>query len=277
MKKYLKIWIIILMAMALSALSVTGDSLADTGPAATPTATRTSGGRHTIVYQQGAHPDRSYAGAADVILANDARPSANLGGMEQLETFYGDPGIERRRSLLRWNLTDLPPNAHIVSATIALYRFDGDAEAEMPLALYRVTQPWTEGTGWQLHPAPGYMPDGATWNMAAPGIPWRTPGGDIDQITDYGHGANGIISQVTVPADMTKGWLRWDATEALRAWIEDKLPNDGLMLRGTGGRYTYHTFRSKEAEAVARRPKLTVTYAFWRTPTPLHLPLLLRG
>ena len=230
---------------------------------ATPTPTGTPPtGQQTMTFQDGVSPDASYAGTTDVILANDAEPNANLGGLENLETFYGE-GEEYRRSLLRWDLSALPGDITISSATVELYRYDGSAENAMQIALYRVTRDWAEGTGNDFWPDPSYVPDGATWTLASPGTAWTTPGGDFDAA---------VVGQVTLPAGMGNGWISLDATAAVRAWIEDGLPNYGLLLRPLSGDYTYHYYYSRNHGTPNLRPRLVVTYtvggAVTATPTP---------
>jgi hypothetical protein len=228
-------------------------------PTATPTATHLPpSGQHTAVFQQGVSPDPSYAGTTDVILAGDANPNANLGAAENLETYFGD--VEYRRSLVRWDLSTLPSGITVNAASLELYRYDGDASNAMQLALYRVTRDWTEGTGSDFWPDASYIPDGATWSLASPGIAWTTPGGDFDTTTDYGHGSNGIVDQITLPAGMGTGWVHLDATAAARAWLEEGVPNHGLLLRPHSGEYTYHYYYSRDYGVAELRPRLVVTY-----------------
>jgi len=153
-----------------------------TTPMPTATATAPPTGEETMTFQDGVSPSASYAGTTDVILANDednVAPNANLGGLDHLETFFGE-GEEHRRSLVRWDLSLLPGDAAVSGATVELYRHDGNAESVMQIALYRLTREWTEGTGHDFWPDPSYVPDGATWTLASPGTAWTTPGGDFD-------------------------------------------------------------------------------------------------
>nr|MBC8447057.1 DNRLRE domain-containing protein [Chloroflexota bacterium] len=232
-------------------------------PSATPRASATptiSPGQQTAVFQDGVSPDDSYAGTTDVILANDVEANVNLGGTEHLETFFGE-GEEHRRSLLRWDLSALPPDIMVSSASLELYRFDGSAENAMELTLQRLTGAWAEGSGSDFWPGPGYVPDGATWTLASPGTAWTTPGGDFDST---------IVGQITLPAGMGNGWMPLDATAAVRAWIEQGGPNRGLLLRPRSGDYTYHYFYSRNHNMASLRPRLVVTYTVGglATPTP---------
>lgn len=227
-----------------------------TSPAgATATATPTPISGDAIVFQQGVSPGPAYDGAADTVLLSDF-PGINFGGVDHSEVFWAEG--EMRRSLLRWELTGLPAGAQVRSAHIELYREDGDASSAMPIALYRVTRAWMPGTQWELYPGPGYQPDGATWQIAAPGIPWSALGGDFDQTSNYGHGANGILDQITLAAGQANGWISLDATAAVRGWGDGSLPNYGLLLRPLGGTFTYHYFTASEGMAANQRPRLVI-------------------
>jgi len=220
-----------------------------------------------MIFQDGVSPSPAYAGTNDTILALDF-PDLNLGRAENVETFWGE--AERRRSLLRWDLASLPTNATIQSAVVELYRYDGDAQSAMPISLYRVTRAWVEGTGADLYPPPGYVADGATWNRAGPATAWTTAGGDFDPTA---------LSQITLPASTGNGWVRLDATAAIRAWVTGSQPNHGLLLRPLGGQYTYHYYHSRNFGTASLRPRLVVTYTVGGTPPARHrlyLPLVLR-
>lgn len=223
----------------------------DTQPAPTATPTDTPPpGQQVIVFQQGVSPDPSYAGTTDTILLSDYY-TVNVGGMDYIETFFGE-GEEVRRSIVRWDLAGyLPLGSDVLAATVELYRFDGYAENDMPVALYRLTREWVEGSGVTPWPGPGYVADGATWIEAGPGIPWTAPGGDYDPT---------VVGHATLPAGTGNGWVRWDATAAVAAWVEQGQPNHGLLLRPLSGDYSYHYYHSRDAESVALRPRLVVTY-----------------
>lgn len=208
-----------------------------------------------MAFQDGVAPDASYGGTSDAIIALDY-PGVNLGGLENVETFYETS--EWRRSLLRWDIAALPAGIEVESARVELYHFHepgGSGEA-MDVALHLVTREWTEGTGYSF----GGSPDGATWNAASPGTSWTSPGGDYDSSADYGHGANGIIGAASLPAGPWEGWVALDATAAVRAWVEDGTPNRGVLVRPLGGDYTYNYYRSREYGTAARRPRLVVEY-----------------
>jgi hypothetical protein len=258
-------------AVTATAATATATSMATASPTGTAAARPTSTpkgtppvGQQIMAFQDGVSPNASYAGTSDAILANDAEANANLGGAENLEVFFGE-GEEHRRSLVRWDLSALPDDAVVAAATVALYRYEGGAEDAMQVALYRVTNSWTEGTGWDLWSDPSYVPDGATWALASPGTAWTTPGGDYDAA---------VVGQGTLPAGMGNGWVNLDATAAVRAWVEGDAPNYGLLLRPQSGDYSYHYYHSRNHGVPNLRPRLVVTYTVGGVPmaTPMAAP-----
>lgn len=222
-------------------------------------------GPQTIIFQEGVSPDATYAGATDTILSNYTtdevdESNINLGGYHTLEVWYGE-GEEHRRSLMRWDISAVPANATVNTASVELYRYEPGPENDMQVALYLLTREWTEGTGFEIDPGSGYIPDGATWNLASTGTNWTTPGGDYDPTTDYGHGPNGVLDQIALPTTLENGWVSLDATAAVRAWVEQGVPNYGLLLRPLSGDYTYHYFHSAEQHTTPNlRPRLVVNY-----------------
>jgi hypothetical protein len=228
-------------------------------------------GQQTMIFQDGVGPDASYAGTADVILAQDANANANLGGLENLETFFGE-GEEHRRSLLRWDLSALPAGSTVNAASLELYRYGGGAESPAHLVLYRLAREWAEGTGHDFWPEAGYVPDGATWSTFDGSTPWSTPGGDYD---------GSLVGQVTLPASVDNGWIRLDATAAVQAWVTAEMSNNhGLLLRPHSGDSTYHYYYSRSHPVPALRPRLVVTYTVGGPVPPkrwIYLPVILKS
>ena len=235
----------------------------------TPTTSLLTG---EIVFQEGVSPDASYAGTADVIVAADGNENANLGAYETLEIFYGD-GDELRRTLLYWDISALPGGITVSTARVELYRYGGDAAGDMPLALYRVTGNWAEGFGDDFWPGDWYLPDGATWYTSDGSTPWQSPGGDYDTVTDYGRGPNGIVARATLPASLEPGWLSMDVTAVAKDWVENGVPNHGLLLRALEGQWTYHYFHSRDCGIASRRPRLVIEYGDGPLPTPPPGPI----
>jgi hypothetical protein len=241
-------------------------------PRATAPAVETAAplGLESLAFQDGSSPDPTYSQTEAVILTNDLEPNVNLGAAEHIEVFFGEE--EYRRSLLRWELSALPMAITIDNAQLELYRYEGGAESPMQIAVFRVTSPWSEGSSAEFYPEAAFVPDGATWSEASPGVAWSTPGGDFDTTSDHGHGPTGILDQVLLPVDESTGWIVFDVTAAVRAWVEGGVPNCGLLLRPLDGEYTYHYFYSDDAPDPTLRPRLVVNYHSGEETTELPPP-----
>lgn len=205
----------------------------------------------TLVLQHGVSPNAAYAGTSDVVITNLWEGNTQLGGWEGLDTYRDDQ--ERHRILIRFDLSPLPPGVQIQSATLSLSHFDSEFDdAPQTVSAYRLTAPWTEGSGTETNPDPGYIPDGATYTLAAPGTLWANPGGDFDPTA---------ITAAVIPAFASPGWVDWDLTGLVSQWASGALPNNGLILRTSDGDYTGHRFYSRNyGDDPTLRPRLTIVY-----------------
>jgi len=121
-----------------------------------------------------------------------------------------------RRGLVQFDLSSLPANTRILSATLSVYetitlRGSGVVGAHL------VTTPWVEGGGSNT-----CVGSGATWLQTGLGNPWLQPGGDFtapDQAT------------VTKSAGNTPGWDSFDITPFVQGWASGAYQNDGVTLK----------------------------------------------
>jgi len=268
------------LASATPTVTRTPTVMRTTQPSATgtPTPTTEPGGQRIAVFQRGRLPNPAYDSAPDTILSKD-EPDANLGGLDHLEVFFGENEI--RRSLLLFDLGQLEAlgDVRIEGATLQLWRYDGDAENDQLVMLYRLTRDWVEGTGENFWPGAGYVPDGATWNNATTYEAWSRAGGEIDLSSDYGDPYVGVVGRTWIDQSVTTGLVSIDATGAVRDWVENDVPNYGMALTPNSGRTTYHYFRSGNWTVPAQRPRLVVTYTLGSAPempVTVLLPLILR-
>ncbi len=230
------------------------------GPTDTPTPISPIG-PGTLIFQQNISPDAGYAGCSDTVVSNLWQENSQLGGWDLLGLYYGEQ--EHHRILVRFDLSSVPPGTPIESAVLSLYHVrNTDAGDDRPqeVNVYRVTSPWTEGTGDNPYPEPGYAPDGATWTLAGPGIPWKTAGGDFDPARQ---------ASATAPPFSNPDWVSWDVTGLVGEWMNGGAPNHGLMLRAGGGEWLEHRFASRNAAVPGQRPRLIIRYGAIPTPTPI--------
>ncbi|MGH8496719.1 MAG: DNRLRE domain-containing protein [Gammaproteobacteria bacterium] len=125
------------------------------------------------------------------------------------------------QSLLRFDLSGVPVDAPVASATLRLYVNIANNDT---VRVRRVTDAWNEGT--------------ATWDNAA---------GDRDGNVEHA---------AFVPA--ATGYVSIDLTALARQWVSGKVPNHGIMLemlQSNDGASEYH---SREDGNSALRPRLDI-------------------
>jgi hypothetical protein len=147
------------------------------------------------------------------------------------------------RPLLEFDLSSIPAGVKLIDAVLELYQKAPSTNGG-PVGAYRVTSDWVEGT------SSGGNGAGANWNERDTGLPWSTPGGDID--------ATPVA--ITTIAYMTQAWYQWDVTALVADSVAGAAPNYGLALIGENAS-TNAYFASSDDTDPTLHPKLTVTYA----------------
>ncbi|MGC9393694.1 MAG: protein kinase domain-containing protein [Anaerolineae bacterium] len=140
------------------------------------------------------------------------------------------------RLLFRFDLGGLPPEAHVVSATLTLHiELWGDEVFPGAAVVYRVLTPWE--------------PETATYNS-----PWHSPG--LSGGIDYDH------TPLDLAPVMEAGALRFNVTQAMRAWHESGQPNTGLVVMMSEDSHNmahWWVAMSEQAE-ILTRPTLVIAY-----------------
>src|SRR5262249_28508201 len=103
---------------------------------------------------------------------------SNYGADQNL--WAGSDASHTDRSLVQFNLQQIPTNASNVSATLGLWHLQQNPRA-IGLHAYPITRSWSEGTGTSSPPT--CTRDGATWYETTGGSGWNAPGGDFDATT----------------------------------------------------------------------------------------------
>lgn len=149
-------------------------------------------------------------------------------------TWNGDPGIER--SLLYFNLSSIPANSAIQSATLSLYGFDGDIDTNYgsnESLIQRITSVWNPST--------------VTWNTQ--------PNSDT-------------VHEVVLPASTSfyEDYLNRDVTILIQDLYNNPANFTGLMLKlKTESIYNRLVFRSAHQPDSAKFPTLTINYSLMGT------------
>ena len=193
-------------------------------PTATPPLT-------TVVLQQGVE---GYLGVQDTY----------LNAWEETTNYADDAWLMVRSHnvkapLLRFDLSLLPPETHIGTATLGLYVIDRSNPNPMTVGVYNVERSWSITS--------------TTWLQAAEGVAWEEPG------------CNGPNDRYLTPEDEqtlseTGVWYSWDVTRLAQRWAFDPTLNQGMILKGTAIPKVEYIFYSSEFGRSDRRPRLEVGY-----------------
>jgi len=139
-----------------------------------------------------------------------------------------DQGADRR-GVIRFDLSDIPTEATVVSATLFLY--PGNLQAEQVTYLYRITTDWAEET--------------VTWNS-----PWTTPGGDFDS----------SIAYATFIPQRSYCYISIDLTALAQLWVTGQYPNYGVFLYSTGKNHTVEYASKEDSTPVVQSPRLAAIF-----------------
>ena len=155
---------------------------------------------------------------------------------------YNAGGIVRR-ALYKFDLSQIPSDAVITSATMNLYTYF-IATANTPVRVYRLTADWDEGTK-----ATGAGISNWTQRLASPATNWTTAGGDFDPTA---------WANITT-SGTTAGTYNFNLLSLVQAWFDGTYANHGVILQNDAG-YWGVSWRSREWGTAAQQPHLTITY-----------------
>lgn len=142
-----------------------------------------------------------------------------FGNSQQLRT--NNIAVFDQRIVIGFDLSSIPQDALVNSASLNIYRFDGSSGSALECHIFRVTEDWEEIT----------LVDGIAYDTSGP----------YDQIVITGN-----------------GWYVFDLTDLVQEWVQGTHPNYGAVFFGTGGTGLYQYFHSREA--ASDNPHLVVEY-----------------
>jgi RHS repeat-associated protein len=189
--------------------------------------------------------DCTYAGATGI----NTFTGCGSGGQKELYAIY-HPAVVKEpdtwaRSLLRFDLSSIPANSYIASATAGLYSPEA-VKNTIGVQLRRATKPWTSKVTWRQY-------DGTNlWSSE--GGDYNTPGGEV----------------WTGERGSQAGWWNFGVTELVRDWYSGKFENQGMLVKladdkvkecnGNTCTERKAVFDSSAAAESEKRPYLAVTY-----------------
>jgi hypothetical protein len=200
----------------------------------------------TIVFQDGLN---GYTGTQDTFIMYNSENNFGIRNIIYLKELSGAGYTDRTaNALFSFDISAIPANMHITSATLSLYKA---LETVDPIgSLYKITSgPWVEGNanGSPLNGAPDWF------DRAHGTAPWNIPG--LGAGTDYDPTPSDSVA-LAAP-----GWYDWDTTSIVDDWYTGTSANYGFVLKASG-QSLYQIFVSSEFNSSYEylRPKLTVTY-----------------
>jgi hypothetical protein len=184
----------------------------------------------------------TYSSQPDATLGQDTTIIPSSGGKGDDNVIQvGEPNNDSytARSLIRFDLSEIPSTATIIDATLSLWVQGERSDNARNLRVYSVTTAWNE---WN-----------ADWNYATGTTPWTTPGGDIGNELGY----------VNLPSSGTEG-TQIDITlsaSAIQAITETgSLTDPGFILKMDVENNDMYWFYSSDYSLAAQRPKLVINY-----------------
>jgi hypothetical protein len=164
-------------------------------------------------------------GAEDAVIAFDptdpTRAGASNGGSTTLSV--GTTGTVLRQGLLRFDLSSIPANVPITSATLSLRK--ALSLGAGPVEVHRATASWAEGS--------------VTWN-------------------GFGQAVDPVVHGTILPANIvSNGLATVDVTALMQGWSSGTFANHGFVLDEPSGGRT--VFGSSEANGPSR-PQLSVCF-----------------
>ena len=163
--------------------------------------------------------------------------STNYGDDETLTSRYNVEGTYTY-ALIEFDLSAMPTNITITSATLALYNSNNKGSSYVDA--YRIITSWDEST--------------ITWN-------------DQPEIS-----ATAIRNSGSTPEE--NSWVEWDITSLVEGWCTGTFANYGVELRNvTNG--TYNKFHSSDYIVSMYHPYLTINYEEQQIIIPEPLSIIL--
>ncbi len=179
-------------------------------------------------------PDGTYSVSQDTYIAY-GNPNGNYGASSTSAIGYSNTGPLAMRMLLQFNLSSIPSNATVNSATIYVYQYASSPANDYPMgfqAQYAVTS-------WNQY--------NATWNNA------------------------NYIGGATLPVGnfpSTLGWLAVNSTNLIKTWVSGQQPNYGLILTGDEGPSRNRSRYFNSSNAGSNRPYVDINYTVSCNTTP---------
>ncbi len=191
----------------------------------------------TLVLQPGVD---GYNGVVDTHI-NSWDSEANYANVDRLWLRQADI----MAPLIRFDVSDLPADAHIVEAQLSLWTTGQSNDNPATVGVYLLNRPW--------------QVEQTTWMQATSTQLWSVPGAN-DTPDD-----RNALPYVTTEVTETSHWYDWNVTALVQDWVQNPEGSNGIILKAFAVPKVQYYFASSEYNNPSARPKLTIRY--W-TPPP---------
>ncbi|RPI91406.1 MAG: DNRLRE domain-containing protein, partial [Chloroflexi bacterium] len=229
-------------ATSTATFTQTGTVTAISTETATATASQTSTPTATpVTYTYTSQPDET-AGMDTYLLSTSA--AANYGTDADLGAGESNDATDQvARALVKFDLSSIPTNAVITSATLSLWTSSDYSDNDRSIRVYRLKMAFGEA--------------GATWNESAAGVSWEAAGAagpndkestDIGSIQILANEALDVEKQITL------------APSKIQEWIDGTFTNHGFILIADTELDDRFSYASSDSATISNRPKLVIQY-----------------
>lgn len=183
------------------------------------------------------------AASQDTWIDSSGSGAANYGGSQ---SFTVTNGGKAGRALVRFDLGTVPAGTLLTSATLKLWVGSFSPKVDSILTVYKVWDPWVEGTRDGSGSA-----DGATWKTRDGSNAWSAGFGIV---TGFDLGVPS--SATTLPSSFSSGWVEWNVTPLAQRWVDGVSPNYGAaVMIDTASEVIFNS-----REWTIYQPQLVLTY-----------------
>jgi hypothetical protein len=151
------------------------------------------------------------------------------------------------RALLQFDLSSIPSDATVNSATLSLWVKEV-RDGNVSINARALTNSWNEAQ--------------VTWKARdkAANLLWTAQGGDYDPA---------VLDTKALTVGTTNVWASWNVTSAAASWVANSANNRGVILESPVTNPKNETrFKSSDDGTASQRPKLEVCYGAGLTLTP---------
>lgn len=196
-------------------------------------------GRNTIRFQNGSFPNNNYQGTQDATI-NEGQANTNDGNGAELFLDGNNGNNTDLKSLLQFDLTDIPAGADIKSATLRI--FVTNPSGNENYAIREVRRSWVENQ--------------VTFNQAANNTPWAGAGATDNDDIDTQNVMGNLQADNTgfVEADFNNNGL-----QVIEDWVNNPESNNGFIIENTNA-FDGMDFASSENANAGRRPQLEIEF-----------------